>query len=66
MSTKPLPFSADVQPRHVILHRPDGGIEFTCTGCGYNVLSAIPNDGFAVCLSCRFFGERPHIVKAWP
>ena len=62
--TKPLPFSSEVQPADVILQRPEGGVEFTCTGCGYNVISAIQCDEFAVCMSCRFLGERPQIK--WP
>jgi len=66
MTLKPLPFSAEVQPADVILQRPDGGVEFACTECGCYVLSAIQLDGFAVCTSCRYFGERPQIRRPVP
>lgn len=46
---------------------PDGSVEFTCTECKYDVYMAV-DDGFdtPVCLTCRWFGERPQIPKpAW-
>lgn len=46
---------------------PGGGRSFTCTGCGYTVYQAVADFDFPVCVTCRWFDERPQIpveVKA--
>lgn len=39
-----------------------GGFVFTCTSCGFQVYTLI-HDGFPVCLTCRWFDERPQIPR---
>jgi hypothetical protein len=40
----------------------NGGFVFTCTGCGFDIRTAVW-DGFPVCLTCRWFDERPQIPR---
>jgi hypothetical protein len=41
----------------------DGSREFTCTGCGCRVFQAVFDFDFPVCVTCRWFDERPQIPK---
>lgn len=43
---------------------PGGGREFICTGCGCLVVQLIPDFDFPVCVTCRWFDERPQIPAA--
>lgn len=40
----------------------DGGYVFECTSCHYTVHTA-EHDGYPVCLTCRWFDERPQIPR---
>lgn len=39
----------------------DGSREFDCSGCGMHVIQAMPDFDFPVCVTCRWFDERPQI-----
>jgi hypothetical protein len=57
MTIEPSPFK----------NNPDASREFTCTGCGFRVYQAVADFDFPVCVTCRWFDERPQIpaeVKA--
>ncbi len=48
------------KPPSVVIPFPaaGGGFTFTCSGCGHTVYTP-ETDGFAVCIVCRWLGERP-------
>jgi hypothetical protein len=67
MEGGPMNVSTFEDKSNAIQHNADGSIEFTCEGCGQRIFQCV-DDGFAfpACMECRWFGERPQVVRRAP